>query len=228
MKGVITRRDLLRRPFLVIRHFGIVVFMKALIFKNRSFLTLIHKPQEVIPDSVKPYTSTMDVFSYYERRVGELFLCLADNFKDIKEAGRLYHELAKQKMGQYALLQFVRSFAGKRKIRNEKWQPHLGKIEHLETQIESCGEKIRGGQLSLDEAIWVTENLAFSDLNSAFSDLKDSIYSNRATAFSHLLLSDRHYEDLCKKGLEKLRKIAAASQRYTTSDKRQATRNIKS
>jgi hypothetical protein len=216
MKGVITRKDLLRRPFLVIRNFGIVVFLKALLFKDKPFLALIQKPQGTIPDTLKPYTSTMDVFSYYERRIGEIFLCLAERFKEPKEVNHLYRTMAKQKMGHYALLQFVKSFAARRKIRNEKWQPHLPKIEPLETEIEVREQRVLRDEISLKEATQITEELAFSDLNRAFSDLKDSIYSNRAAAVSRLILPEQQFDKLCRKNIKKLRKLAEESEKPST------------
>jgi len=207
MKGVITRKDLLKHPFIVINNFGIVVFLKALLFKNKPFLTLIQRSAEGIPVSFKPYTSTMDVFSYYERRIGNIFLSFAEEFKEVEEAQKFYRALAKQKMGQYALLQFVKSFATKRKIRSEKWQPHLSKIDELEAQIKSREDQLHN-HISLKEAVSITEDLAFSELNQAFLDLKDSIHSNRAIAISRLIHSNHHYEDLCRKGIRKLRKLS--------------------
>jgi len=206
MKGVITRKDLLKRPFLVIRHFGILIFLKALLFKDKPFLDLIQKPTEKIPVAVQPYTSTMDVFSYYERRMGEIFLSFAERFRNTREVQKFYKALAKQKLGQYALLQFVKSFAAKRKIHNEKWQPHLAKINQLDAEIKALEEQLRN-DIALEDAIQITEDLAFSDLNEAYLDLKDSIHSNRAVAISRLMLSQNHYEALCRKGLRLLRKL---------------------
>ena len=111
-------------------------------------------------------------------------------------------------MGQYELLQFVKSFAGKRKIRSEKWQPHLGKIDTLELMIER-GEQRLKQPISFHEAVQLTESLAFSEINDAYVDLKDSIYSNRAAAIGALLRSEKHYEDLCRKGIRRLNQLAA-------------------
>lgn len=141
MKGVITRKDLLKRPWLIISNFGILVFLKALFLKDQPFLSLVKMPHEKVSAALQPYVSTMDVFSFYERRLGSMFLHLAMKFREIREARSFYNELAKEKMGQYELLQFVKSFAGKRKIRPDKWQPHLEKIDDLESMIER-GEEL--------------------------------------------------------------------------------------
>ena len=207
MKGIITRRDLLKRPWLIISNFGLLVFLKALFLKDQPFLSLVQRPHEKVSAALQPYTSTMDVFSYFERRLGNLFLNLATRFQEIKQARHFYNELAKEKMGQYELLQFLKSFAGKRKIRSEKWQPHLEKIDTLESILERGEERLKH-PLSFREAIQLTESLTFSEINEVYVDLKDSIYSNRAAAIGSLLRSERHYEDLCHKGIRRLSKLA--------------------
>ena len=212
MRGFITRKDLLRHPIMVIRNFGVVLFVKALFSKNRPFLDFIQSPASKIPVALKPYASTMDAFSYFERRIAGIFLLFAEKFKHTKKVHQFYKEISRQKMGRYALLQFVKSFTSKRQIKDEKWQPHLPRIERLENIVSSAEERIKS-EISLNEALQITQNLVFSDLNIVYIDLKDSIYSRRAQAVGNLLLSERHFISLCEKRIDRLQKLPEAQNR---------------
>lgn len=207
MKGIITRRDLLRHPFMVVKHFGISLFIKALFSKNKPFLDFIQNPASKVPMALKPYTSTMDVFSYYERRIAAIFLTFAERFSELKSAERFYRELAKQKMGHYAILQFVKSFAPRRKIHNEKWQPYLNRIDDIEFLIRRSEESLER-PLSLRDALQITEELSSSGINKIYQDLKDSIYSNRVVAASNLLLSEQYFDKLCQKEIPQLQRYS--------------------
>lgn len=186
MQAVIDRTFCLRHPVKIVRLFGLDVFLGMLLRKDKTLLERIsakYRARRVaMPGDVG---NAYKLSALFEFRVAHIYAAMAERFKSVAEARRLFLDLEEEEMehGRLMLaclfqvaispnLEFVPS------VRDPQIRDSLIELRRIEHEVAG---------MSLEQALKVTNKLEASEVNVIFGRLLKQVGKAETELFAEQL-----------------------------------------
>ena len=216
MLGVITRKEVLAHPLLILEGFGPRVLVRALTCDdNETFLDIVNRCSEEDDHQAMAdvdLARTVQAFQGFELRARDLYLALAQRLGGEADVDAFFRAIAGHEEGHAVLLARVRREVRRGHCWKESARGHHESIARVEGLLSGVEDEVRGG-VTLARALEVVETLEGSELNVVFDTLRHSVdMRSRARFEAFFVLTDRHLA-FCTQGVSALREAHGISSR---------------
>lgn len=204
MQAVIDRAHCLRHPLKIVRLFGLDVFLGMLLRPNKTLLERIAEKYRArriaMPGSLG---NAYKLSALFEFRVAHIYGAMAERFKSVPEANRLFLELMEEEMehGRLMLaclyqvavspdLQFVPS------VRDPQIRESLSALRRIEREVQG---------MSLERALAVTGTLEASEVNTIFGRLLKQVGKAQTELFAEELSGAKSHPESVPRRIKELK-----------------------
>jgi len=209
MQGVITKKEVLKNPVVIIEGFGLRVFINALFAdKDATFLDIINECHEL--DSHKDMASMniseiVNQFIGYELKAQELYTILSKNFSELSDVSAFFKNIARHEEGHAIILARVRREIERGHYWKESKQIHISEIERFDRFMRDAEASIQSG-VSLAEALTLVDLLEGSEINIVFENLNNSVDMKSRKRFEKFFVMTTEHVGFCEKQTANFRK----------------------
>lgn len=208
MQAVIDRDFCLKNPYKIIRLFGIDVFFGMLLYKDKTLLervaTKYRARRIAMPGTVG---NAYKLSALFEFRVAHIYGAMAERFRSVAQAHRLFKDLEEEEMEhgrlmlaclyQIALtpaLRFVPS------VRDPQIRASLIALRRIERSVAG---------MSLEEALKTTGELEASEVNTIFGRLLAQVDKAQTQLFAEQLKGAQSHPESVPRRIKELKERLA-------------------
>jgi len=209
MQAVIDRDYCLRHPAQIAKFFGWDVVL-GMLFSNKKTL-LERVTEKCLAHGVPmpgPLGNAYKLSALFELRVAKIYAAMAERFKDQEEASALFRDLSEEEMehGRIMLsclyeiatkpgIDFVPS------VRDEDMRESLNELREVQRRVP---------EMSLDEALNVTDELERGEVNVIFGRLLKQVGKPEMELFAERLEGAQNHSESVPRRVRELREAMAA------------------
>ena len=208
MKGVITKKEVLKNPVIIIQGFGMRVFVNALFAdEDATFLDIVNECNEKKEHKDMAQMNLLEIvnqFIGYELKAQELYSILSRNFKEYDDVSRFFRRISQHEEGHAIVLARVRREVNKGHYWKETKQIHMSEIKEFDKLIKSAEESVKAG-ISLADALTLVEVLEGSEINVVFDNLNNSVDMKSRGRFQKFFVMSQEHTGFCDKNVELFR-----------------------
>jgi rubrerythrin len=204
MQAVIDRAHCLKHPFKIVRLFGLDVFLGMLLRTDKTLLERIAEKYRArriaMPGTVG---SAYKLSALFEYRVAHIYGAMAERFRSIPEAHRLFLDLKEEEMEHGRLMlaclyqvavspdvQFVPS------VRDPEIRESLNELRRIEREVAG---------MSLEQALATTGRLEASEVNTIFGRLLKQVGKAETELFAEELRGAKSHPESVPRRIKELR-----------------------
>jgi hypothetical protein len=208
MQGVITKKEVLAHPLVVLEGFGVRVLVRALTCgRDETFLDVVNRCAEEDQHRAMAdvdLARTVEAFLSFEARARDLYRALAGGLAGAPEAARFLETLAGHEEGHAVVLARVRCELRRGRCWKASAQGHQEAVAAMGALLSAFEAEARG-PVTLERALAIVEAVEGSELNVVFDTLRHGVdMRSRARFESLFVLTDRHLA-FCAEGVRRLR-----------------------
>jgi rubrerythrin len=204
MQAVIDRSFCLRHPIKIIQLFGFDVFLGMVLHRDKTLLQRIAEKYQAhrvpMPGAIG---NAYKLSALFEFRVAHIYTAMAERFKAIGEARQLFLDLAEEEMEHGRLMlaclyqvavtpevDFVPS------VRDAEIRESLNQLRAIERRV---------GEMSLTEALKVTNELEASEVNVIFGRLLKQVGRAETELFAEQLKGAQSHPESVPRRVKELK-----------------------
>lgn len=197
MQGVITRKEIVAHPLVIIEGFGLKVLVRSLLARrDETFLDVVNLCAELEAHNDEDeidLLQTVQRFIEFERRSRDLYRTLARYYGVLPDVAKFFGTLSWQEEGHAIVLSRVRREIQRGRLWSESRDLHLASIASVEALLCACEEEVRHG-VPLGRALEIVDIIEGSELDIVFNRLNKSVDMRSRGRFERFFaLADDHW-----------------------------------
>ncbi|MFL5412048.1 MAG: hypothetical protein ACJ79D_11790 [Myxococcales bacterium] len=197
MQGVVTTKEVLAHPLVILEAFGLKVLVRSLLAgRDETFLDIVTRcAQEGANDDMEELDllKTVDRFVRLERLARDLYRELSRQLAGLPDAARFFFTLSWQEEGHALVLSRVRREIRRGRLWKKSRDLHLSSIGSLEALFANFEHEVRKKGICLARALEIVEDIEGSELDVVFDCLNGSVdMRSRARFERYFVLSKAH------------------------------------
>jgi hypothetical protein len=197
MQGVVTTKEVLAHPLVILEAFGLKVLVRSLLAgRDETFLDIVTRcAQEGANDDMEELDllKTVDRFVGLERLARDLYRELSRQLAGFPDAAKFFFTLSWQEEGHALVLSRVRREIRRGRLWKKSRDLHLCSIGSLEALFANFEHEVRKKGICLARALEIVEEIEGSELDVVFDCLNASVdMRSRARFERYFVLSKAH------------------------------------
>jgi hypothetical protein len=197
MQGVVTTRQVLAHPLVILEGFGLKVLVRSLFAgRDETFLDIVTRcAQEGANDDMEEVDllKTVDRFVGLERRARDLYWKVSQDLAAFPDAAKFFVTLSWQEEGHAIVLSRVRREIRRGRLWRKSRDFHLSSLGSIEALFANFEHEVGRKTVSLCRALEMVEEIEGSELDVVFDSLNDSVdMRSRARFERFFVLSNAH------------------------------------
>ncbi len=212
MLGVITKKDIIQHPFIIIEGFGLRVLIRALVAdEDETFLDIVNECYELEEHKEMADLSIGKIvkqFLGFELRVREIYLTLAGQMHKAgyEDVSSFFREIAAHEEGHAIVLARVRQEVARGHFWKDSEAMYQDDIDLFEENLSSV-EKQVSSEVSLSEALDIVDALESSEINMVFDNLKEAVDMKSRAHFERFFVMTNKHLQICTSKVQLFRQL---------------------
>jgi hypothetical protein len=213
MQGVVTTRQVLTHPLVIVEGFGLKVLIRSLLAgRNETFLDIVSRCAEEGARSEMDEVDllrTVDQCVGFERRARDLYRALSQQFAGIAEATRFFGTLSWQEEGHAIVLSRVRHEIRRGRLWTKAKDLHLASVGAIDALLAGFEQEVQKGT-TLIRALEIVEGIEGSEIDVVFDTLNDNVDMRSRARFERFFVLSKAHSAYWKEQVQSLRAASSA------------------